>query len=285
VIYFTGAGNYGDADGSGQIDNEMLAGESNLISRLGQRTGAKVIAVYPYGLSIGPDNINDPIMIGKIPFDSNRNLRDVIYQAAYGKSPVPKYKAQEIVARLLGETFDLCRDDDYGKGEFDDDALNIMFIGYSGGGQMAYSTSQKLKGILTVDNLVMFGASFRAHDGIGNIGHIWSFVSSSDNFYGLGEQATAFWDFSWHSQNVAGGLYQTANATMCYTEGDTYPMNAPMDKVFGDHIYGYFDENHNFNGFLCYGANSQQLTSRSKTGTRFEAHLEILVDILERRLE
>ena len=148
---------------------------------------------------------------------------------------------------------------------------------------MAYSIAQKLKGTLHVDNLVLFGAPFRAHDGIGKIGHIWSFVSPNDKLYKMWQGATSviYSDFTWDQENALRGIYnQTSNGTLCYTSG-----NNMSTDMFTDHINGYFDDNDNFNGFSCVGTKSQQLESRSKSGTRFDAHVDVIVDILEGRLK
>jgi hypothetical protein len=61
--------------------------------------------------------------------------------------------------------------------------VKLNFLGYSGGGQIAYTTAQRLSGRLFVDNLVMFGSPWRAYNGTNNIGHIWEVWAQGDLNY------------------------------------------------------------------------------------------------------
>jgi hypothetical protein len=60
------------------------------------------------------------------------------------------------------------------------DDIKLNFLGYSGGGPIAYTTSQRLVGRLFVDNLIMFGSPWKAYNGTNNIGHIWEVWAERD---------------------------------------------------------------------------------------------------------
>jgi pimeloyl-ACP methyl ester carboxylesterase len=56
----------------------------------------------------------------------------------------------------------------------------IVLIGYSLGGQIAYRTAQELAGSLFVDKLVTIGAPYLAYNGLRNIGELWELWGEYD---------------------------------------------------------------------------------------------------------
>jgi RHS repeat-associated protein len=206
VFFFPGLGNQGNINkggtitdakhGGNELDDDLGEGERSLIRQLRSQTGAIVIPVYPYGAGIGGVKIDDPIpLLPPALNDSNRNLRDAVLPAADDKSSIPYTKADEIFTSLIRYGASICVAES--EVEIDNNKVNVTFVGYSGGGQMAYSTAQKLRGRVFVDNLVMFGAPFRAYNGMSNIGRLWNLRGEQDTFLsGLGQYA-----FGWDSYN------------------------------------------------------------------------------------
>jgi RHS repeat-associated protein len=182
VFFFPGAGNRGNMAlddfverpelGENVLDNDLSALEKAFTRKL-RDNGVVTTVVYPYGSGNGGDDVAN----------AKNNILEVL-ASANQVSFVPMVKAYEILANML-YTYDL--------GCINNDQLNITFIGYSGGGQMAYSTAQSLSGSIFVDNVITFGSPTRTHSGIGNIGHLWSFFSDDDPArtikwgWGLGE--------------------------------------------------------------------------------------------------
>ncbi len=276
VFFFPGAGNYGDANHNGIID-EIGVGEQRVVKEIEYRTQAKVKVVYPYGRGLG-GTLPDPVLVD-MPFGGPQPVDPrflTIGGSAVGGNVVPSYKAQEIVATLLGEPNWPC----YGA-QFDDSMISVTFVGYSGGGQIAYSTAQRLTGTLFVDNLVVFGSPFLAHDGQGNIGNIWEFVSEQDDVV-LGSAIVPTIAFTW--VNVNSDLY-SGDATSCTLFGDDSKPYIHYDSDYSDGGTDYFGTGANFTGQSCSGEHSEQSVSREWAAqlniSRFEANMTMLVGIIE----
>jgi hypothetical protein len=158
--------------------------------------------------------------------DPNGNLRS-ISSAAYGFSSVPRTKADEI--------------EDYYSRCFADDEYNITFIGFSGGGQMAYSTAQALTSRIFVDNLVLLGGAFRAHSGIGNIGHIWDLVGINDTDYtGKGGERLLGWD-SYNRGYRRVSDYRFGTVYIRDSARDIYQNGATRCTLYGPQYVHYLD--------------------------------------------
>jgi hypothetical protein len=252
VFFFPGAGNHGDTNHNGKMDDDDLgAGERLMVQDLRSRTGAVVTPIYPYGSGIGGDRVKN-------------NITEAIIPSMKQESYIPRFKAEEIAARLLGDDIFLCHDNDYGKGQFDNNILNVTFVGYSGGGQMAYSTAQSLSGKLVVDNLILFGATVYHHNGMGNIGAIWSFVGTQDVFVPVIRGAWSLYSGNWTSCQLFG---DDDSPYIHYGEGDYFDVRPGK-----------------FQGLSCTGRHSEQSVSKevaSQLGfSHYEANMALLVAIV-----
>jgi len=269
VFFFPGAGNHGNESlgdvverpelGENSLDNDLSALEKAFTRKLRDK-GVITTVVYPYGYGDGGDSVAK----GK------NNVLETL-AVANQLSMVPIVKAYEILATML-YTYDL--------GCINDDQLNVMFIGYSGGGQMAYSTAQSLSGRIFVDNVVTFGSPIRTRSGIGNIGHLWSFFSDDDPV----RFSAAPWDL-WAGEGI-GNEWERVPAdkiTSCVLE-------SPADSVsnrggaWGDHHY-YFDseKKSRFAGAICSGTLAK--IKLDTDVTRLEAMLNLTMRILEGGVE
>jgi hypothetical protein len=156
LFLFPGIGSQGDIDRDGSVD---LGRERNLKKELQSRLPTlKITAIYPFGSGLVAEPIQDSALYS--------NLVTLI-TVAHGLNSLPSTKADEI-----NRQFNFC-----GLHE-----PTITFLGYSGGGQTAYSTAQALRGSLFIDNMVLLASPFRAHEGKGNIGHIWDLAWSDDPY-------------------------------------------------------------------------------------------------------
>jgi hypothetical protein len=234
VYFFPGAGNKGDIDdpyGGIKDDhlNDNLGSNERIFVELLSQRGVTVIPVYPYGEGIRTNWDKDNPIFGQ---DTNGNFRYAILPSAYNLSTIPKTKADEI-----NDSFKMCRQEN---------KWNISFIGYSGGGQMAYSTAQKLTDRIFVDNLVLIGAPFRAHNDMGNIGHIWDLVAANDtDKFGKGGEEKLGWD-RFNSGYRRFSLVQFIPSY--YDEWDIYRSGATKCTFYGPNYihYGpgdYFEAN------------------------------------------
>ncbi|MCG2785187.1 MAG: hypothetical protein L6461_08795 [Anaerolineae bacterium] len=241
------------------MDNDLSALEKAFTRKLRDK-GVITTVVYPYGYGDG----------GYSVAKGKNNVLETL-AAANQISFVPIVKAYEILATML-YTYDL--------GCINDDQLNVMFIGYSGGGQMAYSTAQSLSGRIFVNNVVTFGSPIRTHSGIGNIGHLWSFFSDDDPVrafewdWGLGEGV----------RNAMGeNLPPSDRFTSCLLES---PGESVSNRggAWGDHHY-YFDseKKSRFAGAICSGTLTK--IKLDTDITRLEAMLNLTIRILERGVE
>ncbi len=275
VYYFPGVGNAGDLDGDGTIEDavpgtyEIGYGEKRLITDLRQRTGAKVEVIFPFGPGVSGQYDREKVM-GSLAYDE--------------KSPVAFYKAQEIIARTLDLPIDLCYADNFGIGAFDNNSLNITFIGYSGGGQAAYATAQMLSGKLFVDNLVAFGAPIRPYNGLANIGRFFSFMSVQDDAMMNGPlfPLAALWGVEDQYKYLS---YNSNKTTVCHLFGNDQEPYVHFDHGFND----YFGDSAMDNGRNCLGefywrSVSRDQASRDKL-TRYQANLEWLIRIIEGTLK
>ncbi len=255
VFFFPGAGNQGDTNNNGNMDDDDLGmGEAQMVQDLRSRTGATVIPIYPYGAGVGGNIIKD-------------NIFEAIIPTMKQKSNIPWHKAQEIIARLLGDDIFACYNSNYGVGQFDDNLLEIAFIAYSGGGQMAYSTAQELDGKLVVDNLILFGSPVIFHKGMGNIDTLWSFFGTQDSLPLIRSGAWSLTTDKW---------------TFCELFGDD---ESPYIHYDEHHNNDYFDVNPGkFNGSFCFGKYPEKSISRevaAKSGlSHYEANLVYFVNII-----
>ena len=285
MFLFPGAGNQGDIDDpfGGKQDGNLrdnLGREINLVTALEERADVTVIVMYPYGKGIR--TTRSPTFTASSGIDGNGNIQDAVIPAAYDDSSIPYDKAEE-VARLLPGA---CSPNE--NISFDNDEVQVTFIGYSGGGQMAYSTAQKLTGRVFVDNLVMFGAPFLASNGITNIGHLWDLKGEADtSIMGKGAERYAQWYFINRGLNFSSdfsGTHGTYNQ-----EYDIYRHGATECTLSGadyQHYGGgdYFDTNkysHPFLGINC--ADGQTIPRGSPTRgarSRLEANLSFLMNVV-----
>jgi len=282
--------------GGNVLDDDLGGGERDLVRALREKTGAIVITVYPYGLGLGGNSVHDPLF-GIDILDSNRNLRDAVYPSAYDNSRVPGYKADEIFAHVAGLNPYVCNN--LSNVRVDNNKLNVTFVAYSGGGQMAYSTAQKLQGRLFVDNLVTFGSSFRAYGGMSNIGRLWSFVGEQDTFYGnLGETVQG-----WEQYNAGYPISEKSSPfNLQAPRYNIYQHGATRCTLLGtedrpyEHFYSYFDRNTAFTGVSCQGSYAKEASGRTGQvpldwiaqkgyASRFDANSNFLVEVIEGRLK
>ncbi len=306
VFFFPGLGNEGNTikggspkdieHGGSVLDNDLGAGEEELVRAIRDKTGAIVRTIYPYGLGLGGTKINDPIL-GIPELDYNRNYRDVLYPSGNDDSWVPGYKADEILSHLTGLNPYSCSFQS--EITADDAKLNIIFVAYSGGGQMAYSTAQKLKGRLFVDNMVFLGVPFRAYGGMSNIGRLWNFKGEQDTFLGNIGQVLHLWeDYNEGYRQFPGGtLSLQFNEYNIYQQGATYCGLTGSENNRYSHE-AYFGKKTAFNGVNCHGSNPNAVTQRiaqvplawiSEQGqgftSRFDANLNFLVELIEGRVK
>jgi RHS repeat-associated protein len=227
VYLFPGAGNEGDVDHNFSLDDNLGDSERKLVEAL-RRRGITVLPIYPYGAGIRTNwTEQNPVTISGEDLDTNGNFRYALLPSAYNHSTIPRTKADEIL-----DYFNICRQED---------KWNITFIGYSGGGQMAYSIAQKLAGRMFVDNLVLLGAAFRARNGLGNIGHIWDLVGEHDtDRFGKGGEKILGWDRYNRGYRKAymGGYLDVYTPSL-----DIYRNGATQCTLYGPHYvhYGYGD--------------------------------------------
>lgn len=208
LIFFPGAGNRGFGLGPSEI---------KFMDALRFQTGGRVdiTYIYPYG-GLEVNNL------------------DVIIDAAEGKdNDVTEKKADQIDNYIrngspLGVTVYAwwhC----YSVHNEDYDEINsevkLNFLGYSGGGQIAYTTAQKLSGRLFVDNLIMVGPTWQAYNGVNNIGHIWEIWAKGD---------LDFWFLD--LQNNLGGLAYDLMGWRAYNGSylDIYQRENVHHETWGD---------------------------------------------------
>jgi hypothetical protein len=173
--------------------------------------------------------------------------------------------------------------------EIDNDEINVTFVAYSGGGQMAYATAQKLKGRVFVDNLVMFGASFLAYNGMSNIGRLWDFVGEQDAFYARLGTNVLSWDVYNRGYRDGRGISGAVDrdryniykhgATRCVLLGDS-------QQPYGH--FSYFDKANKFQGLTCQGYHEETISQQHAQQinyTRFDANVTFLKGILEGTLK
>lgn len=281
VFLFPGAGNQGDVDdpfGGKQDFNlrDNLGREIDLATELESRTGITVIVIYPYGPGIR--TTRPPTFTGRSGSDGNGNIQDAVWPAANDNSPIPYAKAIEVREHIMGGCFPI---EDI---SVDNDRVQITFIGFSGGGQMAYSTAQKLEGRVFVDNLVLFGAPFRAYNGVANIGHIWDMKGEGDtSISGKGAETYAQWDLynrgyrehsNYWTYNQEQDIYQHG-ATQCTLFGADYQHYGPGD---------YFDTDrgsHPFQGMKCSSGETLPRGSPTRgSRSRVEANVSFLINVV-----
>ena len=208
--------------------------------------------------------------------DSNGNIRFAIVPSAYQLSPIPAAKAQEI--------------QDYYAGCIKDDKYNITFLGYCGGGQMAYSTAQNLTGRMQVDSLVLLGAPFRAYSGLGNIGRIWDLAWLDDPFKGM--EKNLEWDR--YNSGYRTVFHLGTSETNSYgeevylPEEDIYRNGATKCTFYGPNHqhYGagdYFDTDasaYSSSGIICTGPGYGFHMSNPDNGSRVDVLVNFLINVV-----
>ena len=284
VYFFPGAGNKGDLDDpfggilDGRLDDNLGPNERVFVQLLRQG-GVSVKLVYPYGVGIRTNWAIDRPLFGQ--YDANGNFRYAILPSAFNVSTIPAAKADEIV----DPTFRTCQQED---------KWNITFIGYSGGGQMAYSTAQELTGRMFVDNLVLLGAPFRAYNRLGNIGYIWDLVGQNDTeMFGKGGEKKLGWD---HYNR--GYRYVPTYGTIHVPDEDIYQYGASKCTLYGPQYIHYgngdyfeartsFIDNSNatvnlpFNGALCsVGGTLQGFSLPANDKSRLENLVNFLINVV-----
>jgi len=132
IFFFPGLGNQGDINDpefggkeNRDVFDNLGPGEQDMVRQLRDQTKAKVFPIYPYGSGLAPSD------------GHKRENLPVLIAAGYGMSSVPQAKAMEILENIQGA----CTENN--NVTINTKKLNVTFIGYSGGGQIAYSTAQK----------------------------------------------------------------------------------------------------------------------------------------------
>jgi hypothetical protein len=173
------------------MDNSISSAERDILFLLREIPSTRLVTVYPYGQ--GPTGTQNPSPVTistSSNFDQNGNIGNVIIPSAHELSDVPQIKSDQIFDDLFKNGAPCGYYES--QLEIKNDQINVTFIAYSGGRQLAYATAQALKGEVFVDNIIMFGSSYRASNGMDNIGHIWEFIGEQDDLGNLGEFAG--WD-------------------------------------------------------------------------------------------
>ena len=278
VFFFTGFANAGDVNG----DNEYSLDEikypilQTLLSNLEQRTGAKVVPVYPYGIGLSEP---DPLSRLKVLFD-----------ASEGRGLVPDAKASEILAFLSEEVWQDSCDGGNWPDLIVDSMLQITFLTYSGGGQIAYTTAQKLEGSLQIDKLVTLGSPYSAYKGVSNIGQLWELWGEYDLHgldFGLGATGGFLYGImgwkGWnegylHRDPIFDELSIPTPLGSIYTQGAARCIFNDTEESNYSH-YSYFNPTEPDGGVYCTG---ESLYRRDATQglSRSDAMLDFLVNVV-----
>ena len=178
--------------------------------------------------------------------------------------------------------------------QVDDNLLQVNFLAYSGGGQIAYSTAQEITGQAFVDNLVMYGSPFKARNGSSNIGHLWDIVGTKDTSY------KSYWGFEavkeWHRYNEGytkevicntdpyGHMICSKGQREIYDKGHDLYSNSNVtrcDLIGEEHGLGLrngtYDEKAKFGGIKCYGG-GQDFEAPASDQLLIPAFANFLVD-------
>lgn len=256
MFYFPGAGNGGDTNRNGNLEDNLDEKERRFLEGVRAKTNSQIEVIYPYG--IGTYNSGGDKPLAKV-LEGLKGEPDMMLGNA---------KANEILAKLLGTlpyNFTCLIPK---MGELNDLSHNVTFIAYSGGGQQAYLTAQSLDGFVKVDNLITFGSPLRAYNGANNIDRIWEFVGEQDALYNNGLGTIP------HTQNFLSGLYLFSESTYCVLKGSESSPYTHWGE--GD----YFDVSGKFEGANCMGAHAFQLSvSQSEAATQNKTHLQASIDL------
>jgi hypothetical protein len=281
VFYFPGGGNTGeDLDHKRGYDwadvNDSLM--EDLMTRLSAKAHVTVIPLFSFGAE---DTTTDGLL---------SNL-SIVRGEAYKNGNLAEAKVQEIRSKSGA---DLCfRVLD-----------QLSFIGYSLGGQIAYSTAQAMTGIHPVDKLVTMGAAYHAYNGLNNIGELWELWGETD-LTGDINRVPGKNVFEKIGQ-VAGGLLYTGTDRRKFNDGYSYIVDdygydvtggsIHLDKT-GPSIYdegatrcifhdgsglyrhgSYVTKDELDGGISCFGGSSYQRTANGKP--HVDAMLDFLIDVV-----
>ena|GEM_PF-4597788 len=210
MFYFPGFGNKGDINENGLFDfNELDQGD--LDDALLKLNNVDVVPVYPYSTGV----------MNGVSGDFTR-WNQVIIPASMGSTNITDAKAVTILDELQQRYgLDLCISSDLPNTLYGIDA-KVVFMAYSAGGQIAYTTAQKLKGKLFIDKMILIGSPYHAYKGTTNIGELWEIWGE----YDLGGDISSYESFmtalggnmynlmGWRAIND-GMFSNSSNATRC----------------------------------------------------------------------
>jgi RHS repeat-associated protein len=276
LFYFSGIGNLGDLDNNGFGITDLDTFERRFLTQLEARSGVTVKPIYPYAVGNG----------GNTDISANQLL--VFLAANSGAQDITSAKMREVLAYLKDtpayQYLSTNGCSDLFKNKID--GLNITFLGYSGGGQIAYSTAQDLKGRLFVDNLVLMGAAYLAYNGVSNIGHIWELWGEYD-LYGN--------DLMWGG-SAGGNLYKLSGWDLLNEgyRGISIPIYTPSQDIYRHgatrcifqngnqpyvHYNSYMNRDETDSGVTCSLGGTYQRDAQSNL-SRMEAMISFLINVV-----
>ncbi|MBI3242750.1 MAG: hypothetical protein HYZ49_10705 [Chloroflexi bacterium] len=182
LFYFPGAGNDG---------TNYYANENTLLTNVSQKGGISYRKIWPFGPNpkyVHPNNSNpgQKIIVGDntlsqlcaaYPDTYNSIFIDALSLVNGGSGNISdpsSGKAKEIADIIAGALLS-------GNYTANSSQMEVDFLAYSAGGQVAYGVAQELKGYgIEVDNLALLGTPLRASRGWGNIGKIYDMRGTLD---------------------------------------------------------------------------------------------------------
>jgi hypothetical protein len=264
LFYFPGFGNKGDINENGLFDFDELD-QGDLDDALLKLNNVDVVPIYPYSTGV----------MNGVSGDLTR-WNQVIIPASMGSTNITDAKAITILDELQQRyDLDLCLSSEAPNTWYGIDA-KIVFMAYSAGGQIAYTTAQKLTGKLFVDKMILLGSPYHAYNGTANIGELWEIWGEHDldgdlTYTGfmsaLGGNISNL--MGWQAIN-SGMFTNSGNATRC-----VFSNHNDKNYHHGAYLYGAGQDA----GVHCFGKYTYD-RGRQKGIDRLDALMDLIQNVI-----